>query len=373
MQPVDSNVSVFRSTCAALIALSVGFSVSAADASEGEGGWTPPSPVDLPTKLDWVQLPSGEWLGGEVIALYEGTLEFDSKEMGLTQIDWDDVVELRTVQVLRVRPITGVPASGQLLLKERLLSVMADRPVFIAQNEVLTVTAGVAIERYYWSGEVSGNLNTQSGNSDSRTFNLRAFAQRRSAGQRITGEYIVDFDETDGDETKNNHRITVDWDRFVTDRLFWSPVSGEYYKDKFKNIKHRISLGPAIGYHLVDTSRTSWRASGGPAYTQTWFDQVEPGEDDRNSSPAIFGSTRIDHELTGDLDLWYDYRLLLAKKNTGGYSHRMELGSSLDVFGDLDLRVSYVWDFISDPVEGQEGDRPKSSDTQLRLGVGYSF
>jgi len=245
--------------------------------------------------------------------------------------------------------------------------------VVFEQNEVLTVTAGVADERNYWSGEVSGNLNTQSGNSESQTFSLRAFAQRRTAEQRITGEYIVNFDETDGEETKNNHRITGDWDRFVTDRLFWSPVSAEYYNDKFKNIKHRISLGPAIGYQLVDTAETSWRASGGPAYTQTWFEQVEPGNDDSKSSAAIFGGTRVDHELTSDIDLWYDYRFLLASQNIGGYSHRMELGSSLDVFGDLDLRASYVWDFISDPVEDQEGNRPKSNDTQFRLGVGYSF
>jgi hypothetical protein len=38
-------------------------------AEDSDRGWTPPSPADLPTKFDWVQLPSGEWLGGEVVAL----------------------------------------------------------------------------------------------------------------------------------------------------------------------------------------------------------------------------------------------------------------------------------------------------------------
>lgn len=85
------------------------------------------------------------------------------------------------------------------------------------------------------------------------------------------------------------------------------------------------------------------------------------------------GSTRVDHELTGDVDLWYDYRFLLASGDTGGYSHRMEFGSSFAIFGDLDLRASYVWDYISDPGKDSEGSIPEKTDTQLLIGIGYSF
>jgi putative salt-induced outer membrane protein YdiY len=363
----------FQAMRTGLMVLAVGMAAPLAVAFENRGGWTPPSPAELPTEFDWVQLPSGEWLGGELIALYEGILEFDSEEMGVTQLDWDDLLELRTVQVLRVRPNSGASATGQVLLKDGLVSVLGNQTIVFKQSEVLTVTAVVAKEINYWSGEVSGNLNFQSGNSESQTFNLRVFAQRRTAEQRIQGEYILNFDESDGEETRNNHRFTIDWDRFVTDRFFWSPVSAEYYKDKFKNIEHRFSLGPAIGYQLVDTAETSWSVRGGPAYTQTWFDQVEVGEDDSVSSAALFGGTRVEHELTGDIDLWYDYRFLLASRDTGGYSHRMEFGSSYDILGDLDLRVSYIWDFISDPGTDDAGNTPDENDTQLLIGVGYSF
>ncbi|MCP4993645.1 MAG: hypothetical protein GY934_07655 [Gammaproteobacteria bacterium] len=37
--------------------------------------WTPPPPDNY----DWIQLVSGEWLKGELIAMYEGTVEFDSE------------------------------------------------------------------------------------------------------------------------------------------------------------------------------------------------------------------------------------------------------------------------------------------------------
>ena len=78
----------------------------------------PPSPAEMPTEFDWVQLPSGEWLGGEIVVLYEDTLEFDSDEMGITKIDWEDVIELRSVQVLEVRPRVGESVTGKVLIKD---------------------------------------------------------------------------------------------------------------------------------------------------------------------------------------------------------------------------------------------------------------
>jgi hypothetical protein len=47
--------------------------------------FTPP-----PGDYSWVQLDTGEWLKGEIIALYDETLVFDSDHFGDLQIDLDD-------------------------------------------------------------------------------------------------------------------------------------------------------------------------------------------------------------------------------------------------------------------------------------------
>jgi putative salt-induced outer membrane protein YdiY len=363
----------FRTILVGLTGLLIGLLASLAVAQDSDGGWTPPSPTEMPTKFDWVQLPSGEWLAGEVVALYDGTFEFDSEEMGLTRIDWDDVVELRTVQVLEVRPDGGASATGKVVVKDGKVTVVGDQTTVFEQGEILAVTAGVPRERNFWSGEASGSANYQSGNTDTQTLNARVLVQRRTVEQRIIGEYIGNYDETENEETENNHRVTGDWDRFVTDRIFWSPVVAEYFKDKFQNIKHRVTLGPAIGYQIIDTAKTSWRVSGGPAYTKTWFNDVPDNEDDGAGSFGFVGKTRFDHELTDDIDVWYDYRFLWAEQDAGGYSHRMEAGIAYDIIGDLDLRASYIWDYIRDPAEDENEDKPDKSDYQLLLGVGYSF
>lgn len=356
-----------------LILVFLGPPLTTAKAEEEAAGWLPPSPAEMPTEFDWVQLPSGEWLGGEIVVLYEDTLEFDSDEMGITKIDWEDVIELRSVQVLEVRPRVGESVTGKVLIKDGKVTVMGDQTVAFDQVEVLSVTAGVPKEINFWSGEVSASANYQSGNTDKESFNGRATVQRRTVEQRIVLDYIGNYDETENEETENNHRLSGDWDRFVTDRVFWSPVVIEYYKDKFQNIKHRGTVGVGLGYEIIDTGRTQWRVSGGPAYTKTWFEDVEPGEDDTQDSPAFQGKTRFDHELTDNIDLWYDYRFLLAKDDVGGYTHRMEAGIAIDIIGDLDLRASYVWDHISEPTADENGNKPDEDDFQLLFGVGYSF
>jgi len=111
----------------------------------------------------------------------------------------------------------------------------------------------------------------------------------------------------------------------------------------------------------------------GPAYTKTWFEDVPDNEDDSADSFGFAGKTRFDHELTSDIDVWYDYRFLWAEQDAGGYSHRMEAGITYDIIGDLDVRASYIWDYIGDPSEDENGDKPDKSDYELLLGVGYSF
>ena len=147
----------------------------------------------------------------------------------------------------------------------------------------------------------------------------------------------------------------------------------EYYKDKFQNIEHRITFGVALGYEIIDTSETEWRVSAGPGYTKTWFQNVPEGESDSKDSPAFQAKTRFDHELTDDIDIWYDYRGLFTNEDTGKYTHRMETGIAYEIIDDFDIRVSWVWDYIDQPSEDENGEKPDESDTQLFFGIGYTF
>jgi len=73
----------------------------------GSPSWVPPSA--LPEKFDWIQLTSGEWLKGDLKVLYDDKLEFDSDELDLLELDWEDVKQVRGHKLHSVRfegPVT---------------------------------------------------------------------------------------------------------------------------------------------------------------------------------------------------------------------------------------------------------------------------
>ena len=294
-------------------------------------------------------------------------------DLGMTSLDWEDVIELQSVQILQVRSTESESATGKVLVKDGKVQVIGDETVVFEQSEVITITAGLPKEINFWSGELSASANFQSGNTDRKTFNGRVLLKRRTVEQRMVFDYIGNYDKTEGDETENNHRLSSDWDRFVTDRFFWTPIGAEYYKDKFQNIEHRLTYTVALGYEIIDNSTTEWRVSGGPGYTKTWFQDVPEGENDSQGSPAFQAKTRFDHELTDDIDIWCDYRALFTNKDTGRYLHRMETGIAYEIIDDFDIRATGDWDYIAEPAEEEDGKKPDESDTQLFFGIGYTF
>ncbi len=334
--------------------------------------WAPPPPPP-DSRFDWVQLPSGEWLAGDLGVLYEDSLDFDSEELGGQSIDWEDVKQLRTRHAFIVRASGGRQALGRVVLQNDQLQVVGARSVTYPKSAVFAIASGQEREVDLWAATASVGVNVQSGNTDQQNVNVRASAMRRTVQQRMVFDYASNFSETERVQDTNNHRLNGNWDRFVTERLFWSPFFGEYYKDPFRNIAHRATVGGGLGYQLVDTSRTELRVSAGPAYQRIWYDEVEAGESDTESSPALVGEFRFSHEITDDIDFTYDYRAQLTSDSNGRYNHHMETGISIDLIGDLDLSVTYVWDRVEEPQPDEDGVVPEPDDFQLLINVGYSF
>jgi len=98
----------------------------AASLTAKSADWEPPPP--MPDEFDWVQLTSGEWLKGEIKVMYEDSLEFDSDELDLLTLDFADIKELRSAQVLNVRMQSGETATGKVLIEDDAIRVLGDSP-----------------------------------------------------------------------------------------------------------------------------------------------------------------------------------------------------------------------------------------------------
>lgn len=339
-------------------------------ADEGED-WQPPPP--MPDDFDWVQMTSGEWLKGEIIAMYEDALEFDSDEFGMQSLDLEDIQQIRSARIVQVAFDNDVIATGKLLLEGDEVRILGEDEYSSTRDLILSITAGAPRERNYWSGKFGAGLNVRTGNTEQTEFNANANFKRRTPKNRFNFDYLGNFSESDDTTIADNQRASTGWNRFLSKRFYITPVYGEYYRDPFQNIASRWTLGVGLGYQIVDTSKVEWTVDAGLAYQQTSFDDVLEGDPSTADTPAFIAGTRYDNEITGWMDYFFDYSLQIVNEESGTYNHHLYTGFEFEFFSDFDFDVAIVWDRIQDPRQSSDGSYPQQDDFRTIFGVSYSF
>jgi hypothetical protein len=344
----------------------------ASDNSEDNGSWESSKPPA--DKFDWIQTTSGEWLKGETKVLYADQLEFDSDEFGLQTLDWDDVAQFLSHGTMRVSadfPDGLRVFDGRVNIDGKIVSIVSSTGVEeFDRNLLVSVTPDADSEDDNWTAKISLGLNFTRGNSEQIDFTLKFNVKRQTPENRFVVDYLGNFSETREVETINNHRLSTFYDIFAAREYFWRPIFAEYYRDPFQNIDSRITIGVAAGYHIIDTPKTTWDVSGGPAYRATRYENVAAGDSDDVDTPTLVGSTYYDTTLTKTVDFNAGYNLSILNQESGTYTHHAIATFETEITSILDFDVSFIWDRTKDPQVRSDGSVPKQDDIQLLLTLG---
>ena len=360
------------------ILVCIGFGVNgyARAADSAWDNFVPP-PDD---KFDWIQLTNSEWLKGEFKVLYDYEVEFDSDELDLQTFDLEDVKQIRTHKPKSVR-IEDPELNDEPIIVEGILTLIGDKIIMTVgdetrefkRNQLVSIAQTDKKEIELWSFNISLGANIRGGNTETTDLNLQANAKRRTASSRVIMDYFGNYSKAEGIETSNNHRLKGYRDYFISKKIFWRQLLGEYYRDRFKNIDNQLSLATSLGYHIIKTSKTKWDISAGLGGRYTKFVSVEPGKDGDNTSPALGAGTMYDTELNKWMDFLVDYSFQIVNEESGRYTHHFITTLSTDLIGDMDLDVSFVWDRIQKPQTNSDGSVPKKDDYQVIIGFSYDI
>ena len=351
-----------------------------------EAVWENLSPT--PTKFDWIELTSGEWLKGKFKAMYEKELEFDSKEMNLQTFDFDKIKQLRTYRIVTVNIVvedkgheglfglrqTTIEVTGVLRLDDQTVTIIrGDGPLEFQRKQIISIVYGGEHEYEYWSGKMTFGLDVRRGNSEKFDFTTIAKIQRRSSKTRFKVDYIGNVFSANQSETANNHRITENFNVSLSKSFYYTPIFAEYFRDKYQNISNQYTLGIGIGYIIVDTKKVDWDISGGPAILYTEYDTVEEGKDLSSKTGALELSTTYDVEITKRVDFNFNYRLTLSRDDTGGYKHHMVTALENEITTWLDVDITFIWDYTHNPQPNEDKTVPEQNDLQLVVSLGVDF
>ena len=323
---------------------------------------------------DWVQLTSGEWLKGELTGFFEEEIEFDSEVLDDLTIDREDVARFFSARTFSARILGGAVVTGRVQVNEsRVVIDSARGEQSFSREELVALTLKAERERDRWSGDVSLGTNFRRGNNDFVEYNAIAGLERRTASSRGFIDYIGTFNETEGEQTANNHRLSFTFDRFSGSRLFWRPLNGQYFRDPFQNIANQLTLETGLGYELIKTSETDWEVYAGFGVTTVERVSVEAGQDKNSRSPSSTIGTDFETEITSWMDYLLSFQATFVDEASGQYQHHLLTTLSSDLIGDIDLDVSLVWDRTARPPPGADGVTPEKDDFRLLIGVGYDF
>jgi len=334
--------------------------------------WEELSPT--PKKYDWIQTKSGEWFKGEIKAMYDDRLEFDSDEVGLYTFKFKDITQIKSFHIISVN-IEGVASfSGIIRYKDKDITIIqGDKEFKFPSSQVVSLAKDGTSERHFWSGKITVSLDRRLGNKDKFDYSAKANLKRRTDHTRLNFDYLGRMSITDDIETANDHRLNEQFDVYLSRKFFWTPIFSEFYRDKFQNINQQYTLGVGIGYSIIDTQRIEWDVSGGPAFVYTEYVNVRAGGEDKSSSPAIELNTKFDIELNKMIDFIYSYKFTYTDNASGRYKHHMVTTFENEITGWLDFDVTGVWDYILNPEEREDGTTPYQNDFQILLGFGVEF
>jgi len=330
-------------------------------------------------EYDWVQLTSGEWLKGEIKAMYNDNLEFDSDKLDLLSIDWADVKYLKSYRPSNVNLENHEPITGSLQISGHKVTITDGDSVHeFNRFELISLTPSAERELDFWSLKFTLGLNVRSGNTNQLDYISKLSVKRRAARSRFLLDYIGNISKTgneDGDlvETINNHLVTSSLSIYATRYFFYSPAFLELFRDPFQNIDQRVTAGAGLGYTIFDTGKFEWNVQGGPGFLSTKYISVQPGEKQQTDTAALVFATDIDMEVTSMLDFIFKYNLQASKKETGGYIHNMIASFESEITGSLDFDISMLWYRVSQPTRDDQGVLPESDDYRLTLGITYTF
>jgi hypothetical protein len=340
----------------------------AAIAEEEEGPvWSPPPSEEW----DWLHLNSGEWLKGEIKYMRDRKFRFDSDELDDLDIDLSDCQAVYIYRLVFLRIESGETPQGRGVLRGDNLEfeTVDGQMLEIPRSEIVSIVPGGEHELDYWSLLAGVDYVMRDGNTEQVDLSGRLGIHRRTATLRFLNDYRGIYGSQDGVKKTNNHRAASRLDIFLTSRFYLTVPSIEYYKDEFKNLKHRVSSGGGIGYEFIRDQYMELDISVGAVHQFQESDQGGEKSDDFAGTVGI----EFDFDFPGGTELDNSYRAQVVATDMDKTSHHFESILSVDIWGPLDLDLTFILDRIEKPEKDSDGSRPDANDTSIMAGMSIEF
>ena len=313
-----------------------------------------------PAAADEILLTNGDRFTGTVVSLAAGVLTVDTA-YGQVKIGWDSVANVAVTDPILVTVGTAAPTTVRITQGDAPGRVVLDPggPIELAQVVAFARPRPAVIID---GGANAGFLQT-GGNTEVNSLRLDGDVVIRQLDNRYTATAAVNRAEDRGTQTAQNWNAGVNYDRFLTARLF-ANANAIFTNDRFRDLDLRTALGVGVGYQVFDTAMARLTANAGLGWVNENF---EAGVDD--SYTAARESAALDVVLVADrVTFFHNHDGYFGVAGEDNLFFRMRNGVRLGLFGGLVTTLQHDIDYDRSPAPGR-----RNTDRTFALTFGYRF
>jgi len=316
---------------------------------------------------DEVWLKNGDRLTGKVLSLEGGTLVFNTTYAGDLSIKWEEVVNLKTDEPVKVvlgdettaRGPVSPGDSGKVTVKAEQLAepVTMDLSNFKAINP--------KPPKPPLSTTLRANLGASftTGNTDNQDIYADAEFVARTDQNRYTIGGLYRLAETDNVKTEKKALGYMKYDHFFS-KKWYGYANAAAEQDKFKDLDLRYTLGVGAGYQFIESERTNLSLEGGISYVGENYILAED-----NSFTAGRWGLRFDHYLLPKSLQYFLYHTgLQSLEDSDDLILFTQTGFRIPFYKNLNVTGQMNWEYDKSPSPGK-----KESDYTYIFSIGYQW
>ena len=225
-------------------------------------------------KTDVVVLVNGDAVTGEIKSLEFGELRYGTDSMGTVDVEWEEVVSLRSNQSLQVEVASGTRYFGNLFktASNGMVGVgRGDNVQEIDLSHIVRITP-IETDEQIWhrlEGSVKFGFDTDKASEVTSGY-LNANIRYRALTYLLGLDISSSFTDQPGAPTTENQSFGINYQRFRASRWFTDWFAGAEKNDE-QGIDQRLSGGGGIGRYLIQNNNNQFSLLAGARWElSTW-------------------------------------------------------------------------------------------------------
>lgn len=326
--------------------------------------------IEFGDTFDWVQMVSGEWIKGNIDRMRDDLMEFDSDKLDMLKLDFADVALVHSPQVNTYVFDDRVSATGRAVITADTVIVETDEGTkTFPRSELESIIEGEK-EKDWWSMKLRFGLTLNKGNTDQLTYDIMFNTKREDEMTLLDLNYNSTFGRTNGVQNVNRHLGEFLFNVFLGSRWWVTPAFGQFFNDRFQNIKFRATPAAGAGVHIIDAPKVTWDFMTGIGYQFLNYKDA-PGVTNPQNDGFIPLYTYADFDITGDIDLTLSWLTNLVFTTIGNTNHTGRADLAIELTKVLDLDIAFLYLRTEQPAPPPDPLAPaiKKNDYQLVFGI----